>query len=92
MFEWDEAKRRSNIEKHGIDFLMVEYWEWNVALVFADERRDYGEERFIAYVPHGGRLHVVIFAERNEGRRLISARKGNKREMKFYDTEMDPPH
>ena len=89
MVEWDEDKRQSNIRKHRVDFFDSNEWEWDAALVFADERKDYGERRFIAYVPIGRRLHVVIFTERNDTRRLISARKANMREIRYYEKKMD---
>lgn len=92
MVEWDEAKRRANLEKHEVDFRASDEWEWDASLVFTDKRKDYGEFRFIAYVPVDGRLHVVIFTERNDTRRLISARKANRREIRFYEEKMDPSH
>ena len=84
MVEWDEAKRIANLLKHEVDFRASDEWEWDAALVFTDKRKDYGELRFIAYVPVDGRLHVVIFTKRNDTRRLISARKANMREIRFY--------
>ncbi|CAN7575349.1 BrnA antitoxin family protein [Caballeronia sp. LjRoot29] len=48
-FEWDEAKNRSNIRKHGIDFTdAVEIFK-HTALTAADGREDFGEDRWIAF-------------------------------------------
>ena len=37
-YEWDEAKRQSNAQKHGIDFAAVEAFDWEAALVERSER------------------------------------------------------
>ena len=49
-----------------------------------DERRDYGETRYIAIGTLGVRLHVLCFAETVEGICVISFRKANAREVKRY--------
>jgi uncharacterized DUF497 family protein len=30
---WDEAKRLTNLDKHGLDFADVIYFEWETALI-----------------------------------------------------------
>ncbi len=45
MFEWDEAKRRTNIAKHGVDLTEIARFDWLSASVKADARRKYGEKR-----------------------------------------------
>ena len=37
MYEWDEAKRRSNISKHGVDFTAMNAFEWEVAEITPDD-------------------------------------------------------
>ena len=56
----------------------------DAALVVADHRRVYGEERFQAVAPIGGRLHVLVFTMRGDTLRAISLRKANAREVKRY--------
>jgi len=51
----------------------------------ADTRKDYGEARVIGYAPIGERLYCVVFVERDEGRRIISLRKANSREVARYE-------
>ncbi len=58
MYDWDERKRRLNLLKHGVDFAEVEGFEWGTAAVRPDLRRDYGENRFIAFGTIAGRLHT----------------------------------
>jgi uncharacterized DUF497 family protein len=43
--------------------------------------------RLIAMAPLGARLHVVVFVERGDERRIISARMANSREAAFYERE-----
>ena len=33
MFEWDEQKRTSNLDKHGIDFIQIYDFEWESAII-----------------------------------------------------------
>jgi uncharacterized DUF497 family protein len=84
---WDENKRLSNIANHGVDFRDLAGLEWRRALIFEDQRRDYGETRLIAMAPLRARVHVVVFVERNAARRIISARKANSREVAFYEKQ-----
>jgi uncharacterized DUF497 family protein len=46
IYEWDENKRRSNIEKHGVDFVAaIEIFKDNERIETEDTRNDYGEAR-----------------------------------------------
>ena len=47
MNTWDDNKRAANLAKHGVDFAAVEGFDWETALTAVDDRRDYGEDRFI---------------------------------------------
>ena len=83
---WDEAKRESNLRKHGIDFADVQELFEGHTVTFEDER-NYGEERFITI----GLLHfqvvVIIYVYRDEnGIRLISARRATNYEQKLFFT------
>ncbi len=84
-FEWDEAKRKANIAKHGIDFLDVPEMFTNLILIGPDVRKDYGETRKIGFGFIRGRLMAVVFTEREPTTiRIISARKANTREETYY--------
>ena len=87
MTTWDENKRLANLGKHGVDFRDLEALEGARALIFEDRRKDYSEARLIAMVPLDVRLHVVVFVERDNERRIISARKANSREVALYEKE-----
>ena len=81
-YEWDEAKRVSNLEKHQIDFWDVYLFDWQSAEFYPSPRNR--EMRWIAIGNLEGRLHCVIFTERGQLRRIISMRKANPREARRY--------
>jgi uncharacterized DUF497 family protein len=83
-YEWDEAKNRKNIAKHGFSFEDAEQVFSGPCLTFEDDRLDYGEERLITLGLLAGRLVVIAHSPRDEGTRIISMRKGNRREQKIY--------
>ena len=82
-FEWDEHKRLSNVDKHGLDFLDV--WA-----VFEDAHfivpSAYGgdEERFLAIGVLAGRLVTVVCTRRSETVRVISFRRARHEERRKY--------
>jgi uncharacterized DUF497 family protein len=40
MYEWDETKRAKNLANHGLDFALIEAFDWEQAIIEKDERRD----------------------------------------------------
>lgn len=87
-FEWDEAKRRRNLEKHGVDFVDAALVLADAPLLLEDARRDYGEQRCLALGERSGLLFVVAFTLRSGAFRLISARRANSRERRFYEAQI----
>ncbi|MDD0972986.1 BrnT family toxin [Pseudomonas fontis] len=84
-FEWDEAKNRVNIHKHGIDFNDVPELFQHPTLVLRDHRRDYDEERWISIGRIRSVIGVVVYTERRgDVIRIISARKATRQEGKHY--------
>jgi uncharacterized DUF497 family protein len=47
MVAWDEAKRKANLRKHGFDFADAEAVFVGRTVTFEDDRRAYGEQRFV---------------------------------------------
>jgi len=82
--EFDPAKDESNQAKHGVSFSLAEEFDWDAALVWVDDRFEYGELRMIALAPKTGTLYCVAFVERAAARRIISLRRANRREVKHY--------
>lgn len=73
-FEWNEAKRLSNIAKHGFDFIdAVELFEGEHWL--AQGKTVKGEERWLASGWIMGVRAVVVFTLRDEVIRIISVRR-----------------
>lgn len=93
-FEYDPNKERLNAEKHGLPLGLAESLDWEAALFWVDERRDYGETRILALAPKTGTLYYVAFVDRADVRRVISLRRANRREVKRYveviEQESDP--
>jgi uncharacterized protein len=87
---WDEAKRQSNIVKHGVDFYdVISCFQSRERLVFQDIRKDYGEQRFHMLCPIRDRLLHIVFTERPDHYRIISAWKANKRDQRTYERGKD---
>ena len=74
LYAWDERKRASNLRKHGVDFAIVQNFDFETALVLRDDRKNNGEERF----RREGRI------------RVISLRKSNAREITNYAASKTP--
>jgi uncharacterized protein len=83
-FTWNERKRADNLHKHGVDFAIVERFQFDTAVITIDDRKDYGEVRYRAFGTIGGRLHVLIFTARGAQTRLISLRRPNDKERENY--------
>ena len=85
-FEWDAAKNRSNIRKHGFDLSDAAETFQGALLVRPDTREEYGESRWIGIGMIRHRIAVVAFAERAEETvRIISVGKANHVERKQYE-------
>jgi uncharacterized DUF497 family protein len=82
--DFDPAKDASNQEKHGLSLALASALDWDEALVWVDDRYEYGELRMIALAPDTGILYYVAFVDRDDARRIISLRKANRREVKHY--------
>ena len=72
-FEWDEAKRRRNLDDHGVDFRLAALIFRDTVIEAEDRRGGYGEPRYRALGHVGGEYFVVAYTWRGDNRRLISA-------------------
>jgi uncharacterized DUF497 family protein len=89
-YVWDDAKNRSNIQIHGIDFLdVVEMFQYPMVTIL-DDRQAYGEERWIGIGLLKLRVAVVVFIEQQENTiRIISARRATRNEQEIYKEEIE---
>jgi len=84
--EWDPAKARSNLTKHGVRFAdAVTALEDDSALTIRDLSSE-DEERWVTMgLDASGRLLVVVYTWRGERVRLISARQATRHEWRQYE-------
>ncbi len=84
-FEWDEAKAQSNLRRHKVSFLQARrVFDDFFALIEQDLSEDYGEDRFLATGTVEGVILTVVYTERRERIRIISARKASSDEQRKY--------
>lgn len=83
-YEWDEVKRLANIRKHGIDFIDVPVIFGGATVTVEDNRYRYGEQRLITFGLLQGRVIAVVHTEREDGTRILSARKATRYEQQAY--------
>jgi len=84
-FTWNEDKAVENYAKHGVSFeLATLVFRDPFAAERVDNRRDYGEERFIIIGMARDVVLFVVYTERDDHVRLISARRATKHESDDY--------
>ena len=74
---YDQVKDAGNQAKHGLSLALATELEWETALIWTDDRKDYGEVRQSALVLLDDRLYFVAFVDRADARRVISLREAN---------------
>ncbi len=84
-FHWKKSAKNKADPSRGFGLELAGDVEWETSVTIIDERYDYAEIRFITYGLIRKRLYVLIWTPRGEKRRVISLRKANNREMKFYE-------
>ncbi len=88
MFVWDEAKRQSNLKKHGLDFkdAHLVYENPDKCTYEASQR---GERRLmdLATAVIHSRLLTLIYTERGDDVRLISFRPASREEREQYEQD-----
>jgi len=83
-FEFDPNKDQLNLHKHGVSLSLARELDWDAALLWIDDRRDYRETRILALAPRTSILYYVAFVDRSDVRRVISLRRANRREVRRY--------
>jgi uncharacterized protein len=81
---FDLAKRDATLAERGLDFADAPQVFAGPVFEFEDTRFDYPEERWSTIGLLDGRMVVLIWAETETGRRIISMRKANEREQARY--------
>ena len=86
---WDPEKSDANFQDRGFDFAFASLIFDGPTLEREDTRRDYGERRIIAIGRAAGLELTVCYTDRMDAsgrayRRIISARRSNRREREAY--------
>lgn len=84
-FEWDERKRKSNIQEHGVDFRLASGIFFNPVIEKVDNRKDYGEVRIKAIGIVQNECFLVVYTWRGKTKRIISAWKVGKNGRQKYE-------
>lgn len=90
MFVWDEAKRKSNLKKHGLDFKDATLVYDNPDKCTYESSRE-GEHRWmdIALAVIQGQLLTLIYTRREHDVRVISFRPASREERKQYEQDTE---
>lgn len=88
MYAWDEAKRKSNLKKHGLDFRDAYLVYENPDKCTYDATRD-DEYRLmdVALAVVNGRLLSLVYTEEDDEVRIISFRHASRTERKQYEED-----
>ena len=86
---FDTDKNEKNIRERGLPFERVGEFDFETAIYRVDNRRDYGETRIYALGNLNKRLHALVFASTEKGIRIISFRKANSREARYYEQKTE---
>lgn len=83
-FVWDSEKAKKNLKKHGIKFrnAVLAFFDENLIDDYDDFHSD-DEERY-KIIGKVDKILVVIYTERCDTNRIISARLANKKEKEDY--------
>ena len=85
-YEFDPAKSERNLQERGFDFDYATLIFESNPIVFEDLRREYGEVRMIAIGEIDGVVFKVVFTDRDEIMRIISAHRASRQEKRKWMT------
>lgn len=84
MASWDESKRQSNLQDHGLDFVGVDaIWD-GFTVTREDLRANYGEVRLVTFGVLEGVVVVLVHTDRDVEMHVISLRKAEPYEARYY--------
>ena len=82
--EWDEAKSLKNRRERGFGFEVASEIFQGPVLELEDQRRDYGERRFLAIGQVEENFLAIVYTWRGARRRVISARRAKRGKRDAY--------
>lgn len=89
LIEFDPEKRAVTLAHRGLDMADAGKVFDGPTLTVPDDRKDYGEPRFISVGTLHSRMVVIVWTPRGTARRIISMRKANEREQDLYGPDLD---
>jgi len=89
-FEWDEERHHRNHRDRGFGFDFASLIFAGPVLEKRDHRKDYGELRIHALGEVEGVVLAVIYTDREDLRRIISARRASKKERAEWQSFARP--
>lgn len=84
-FEFDEAKSRLNLDKHGIDFLEAQVL-WKDPDLLEIQANCQDEPRFLVIGRIGVKHWSAVITYRKSAIRLISVRRSREKEVELYES------
>jgi uncharacterized DUF497 family protein len=86
-FEWNEEKALINISKHGVSFEEAStVFSDDHSITIYDEAHSIDEDRYVDIgLSVSNRLLVVVYTERTDHIRIISARQATGAERRLYE-------
>lgn len=86
MFEYDDAKSRSNKAKHGIDFIQAQDL-WSDPGLLEIPAKVLDEPRYLIVGLLGGRHWSAVITYRGTNIRIISVRRARAEEVALYESQ-----
>ena len=84
MLTWDEDKRQRNIKEHGLDFVGCAAVFDGPVITWNDAREAYGEQRINLLGFLNGAVVHLTYTERGKNLQVISLRKAEKHEIRYF--------
>jgi uncharacterized DUF497 family protein len=86
--EYDSRKRQAALEERGLDFADAPaVFNSPRRITWEDARQNYGEKREITMGELAGRLVILVHTKRGGSIRIISMRKANERECRWFEEQ-----
>jgi len=83
-YTWHEPKRQSTLVRRGLDFALAEQVFAGPTFTFEDDRRDYGEERWVTLGMLRGKVVVIVHTETEDEIHVISMREAERDEKHIF--------
>jgi uncharacterized DUF497 family protein len=83
-FTWSNAKRKLNIEQHGLDLVDAPRVFEGPTFTYEDDRFDYSEQRFVTLGILDEFVVSIVHTETSRVIRIISLRKATKHEQAIF--------